>query len=102
MNIKLKPLIWTNDKPRFDGKINRTSANDDVWVHDKIRIYNSYCVSRGALPETDDELYIYIQFGNNTIKEEVSSFEKGKIICEHYRQEYWKKLMAEINKMFVK
>ena len=92
-----KPLKWFDDKPRpYDGKINRSEAEDDVWVHGKERLYIKYFVTRGASAETDDKWYIRIGFPVDAIHEEVDSMEQGKMICEHYRKLFWKEFWAEM------
>ena len=92
-----KPLKWFDDKPcDYDGRINRSEAEDDVWVQGKDRLYIKYFVTCGASKETYNKWYIRIGFRSEAVNEEVSSMEEGKIICEHYRKLFWKEFWAEM------
>lgn len=102
LNIpEIRPLVWSEEHPRPDGKINGATAIDDVWVKDRTRLYIDYHVRRGAAPGTDDQWHILIQFPTHTINEKVESYEAGKIICSHYRRMFWECFYKEMmNKIF--
>lgn len=93
---EIKTLDWHNERPRFDGKINGSVAEDDVWIKDRERMYIRYDVRRGASKETDDQWHILIQFPSKIIQENVESFEAGKIICAHYRKLFWEEFYRKM------
>lgn len=99
---EIKSLNWQDERPRFDGKINGSTAIDDVWLKDRERMYIRYDVRRGASMETDNQWHILIQFPDKSIKENVESFEAGKIICAHYRKLYWEGFYRELMRTIFK
>jgi len=103
--MKFKPLEWISGRNDYsmDGKLQRARAEVELKLKNgDYKIYKTYNISRGAIPETQERWFLLIlDDGNVKLQEEVESLEFGKMFSEHEYQKYMNEYYEGLQKFLV-